>query len=159
VLARLADLLRDGGVPAAGFLTQEIRESGRRAGFAVETLEGDRATLAHVRFRGPPRVGRYGVDLEAFERLVLPAVERCRRGRVALLDELGKMELASHDFRDAVAALFDRRVAIVATVMSGRYPVTDALKRRDDVELLLVTSRERDALPARLAERLRGVPP
>ncbi len=55
------------GVPAAGFYTEEIRAAGRREGFALVTLDGRRATLASVRIRGPHRVSRYGVDVQALE--------------------------------------------------------------------------------------------
>jgi nucleoside-triphosphatase len=119
-------------------------------GFAVESLDGERAVLAHVAFRAPPRVGRYGVDLDAFERVALPSL----RGHLVLIDELGKMELFSERFREAVLELFDSPVALVATVHTARHPFTDALKRRPDVELVRLTAAERDALPARLAERL-----
>ena len=68
-LSRLAERLGDGGAQLGGFLTREIRSEGRRTGFEIETFAGERGVLAHVDFPGPPRVGRYGVDLEEFERL------------------------------------------------------------------------------------------
>jgi nucleoside-triphosphatase len=150
---RLAALLREREVPASGFTTEELREEGRRLGFAIESLDGRRATLAHVELPGPPRVGRYGVDLEAFERVALPALDR-GRGGVVLIDELGKMELASERFRSAVEELLERRVAIAATIQVARHPFTDRLKRRPDFELLRLAANNRDALPGQLAERL-----
>jgi nucleoside-triphosphatase len=139
-----------------GFVTGELRERGSRVGFSVETFDGERATLAHVSLPGPPRVGRYGVDLEAFERVALPALTAAKRADVVVLDELGKMELASERFRAAVAALFDGELAIVATTHVHRHPFTDALKRRADVERVRVTTSTRDALPGELAARLRA---
>ena len=153
VARRVADRLRRERVALSGFITEEIRQSGRRLGFSIETLDGDRGVLAHVDLPGPPRVGRYGVDLAAFERLAIPALEEARD--IAIVDELGKMELASEAFRAAVAALFDRRASVVATVQSASHPFTDALKRRRDVEVLRVTTANRDELPGQLAERLR----
>jgi len=153
--ARLIDLLREADVPLAGFLTQEIRERGSRVGFSLETLAGEGATLAHVNLSGPPRVGRYGVDLTAFEELAIPSLERADRGAVAIIDELGKMELASERFRVAVLELLERPVAVVATVLAGRHPFTDELKRRRDTEVVRVTAGNRDELPRELTERLR----
>ena len=150
---RLAALLREAGIPAAGFTTEELREGGRRVGFAVESLEGDRAVLAHLDLPGPPRVGRYGVDLEAFERIALPALGP-PEGGVVLIDELGKMELASQPFRDALGELLDRPVALVASVHTARHPFTDRLKGRGDVELIRLTAGNRDELPTALARRL-----
>jgi nucleoside-triphosphatase len=154
VARRLADLLISGDVPVRGFVTEEVRESGHRVGFAVEALGGDRSLLAHVDFAGPPRVGKYGVDLEAFERLALPALTDLSGNEIVLVDELGKMELASRPFRDAVSELFDQSAPIVATVHSARHAFTDALKGRADVETVRVREQNRDALPGQLAARL-----
>jgi len=157
VTRRLVDLLRDARIPLAGFVTHEIRVHGRREGFAVEAISGDRGVLAHLDLPGPPRVGRYGVDLATFERIALPTLAPPEPGVVVVLDELGKMELASAAFRDVVSALWDRDVAVVATVQLHRHPLTDALKRRRGVRVLRVTEQTRDALPERLAARLRTV--
>ena len=137
-------------------MTEELRESGRRIGFTVETFAGERATLAHVRFPGPPRVGRYGVDLEAFERVALPALLGAQDARVVVIDELGKMELASDAFRDAVSTLFEGAVPTVATIHVARHPFTDALKAEPAVETVGVTRGNRDTLPQQLAARLTG---
>jgi nucleoside-triphosphatase len=148
-------LLQESGTLAAGFTTEEIRDGRRRVGFAVESLDGKRDTLAHVDLPGPPRVGRYGVDLEAFERVALPALREPHRG-VVLIDELGKMELASPAFKAAVEELFDAPVRLAATLQVARHAFTDKLRRRPDVDLIRLTAANRDALPAQLAERLRS---
>jgi nucleoside-triphosphatase len=121
-------------------------------GFAVEAIGGERAVLAHVELPGPPRVGRYGVDLGAFERVALPALAGAEQ--IVVIDELGKMELASAAFCEAVTELFDADVDIVATVHVFRNPFTDALKRRSDVEVVGVWRGNRDELPNELAARL-----
>ena len=102
---------------------------------------------------GPPRVGRYGVDLEAFEALALPALAQPER-RVFLVDELGKMELASERFREAVVELFDRQTSIVATIQASPHPFVASFVRRPDVETLRLTTANRERLPSELAQRL-----
>jgi nucleoside-triphosphatase len=124
----LVALLRDAGVQLGGFVTDEIRVC-----------------------------GRYGVDPPTFERIALPALAAPKRSGVVVVDELGKMELASAAFRDTVSALWDRDVAVVATVQLHHHPFTDALKARPDVRLLRVTEQGRDALPERLAAKLHPV--
>lgn len=152
VARRLVERLLEGGMTVAGFTTEEMRDGRRRVGFAVEAVDGARATLAHVDFSGPPRVGKYGVDLSAFEAVALPALER--PADVVVIDELGKMELASEAFRDAVMRCFASAPALVATVHTFKHPFTDRLKGRDDVEVVRVTVRDRDRLPDELAGRV-----
>jgi len=157
VARRLLRLLQQAGVPVGGFTTGELRTGGRREGFVVEAASGARDVLAHVGLPGPPRMGRYGVDLAAFERVALPALRTPRTGAVVVVDELGKMELASVPFRDAVTELLGRReVAVVATVHLARHRFTDALKRRPDVQVIQVSEATRNALPAQLTDRLIG---
>ena len=147
-LSCLGERLRADGVALRGFLTREMRSKGRRVGFEIETLDGKRGLLAHNDIAGPPRVGRYGVDLDEFERLALPSLEE--PAGVVLIDELGKMELASERFRDAVLALFEGDVPVVATVHTFRHPFTDALKARPEVSLVKLTRSNRDGLPEEL---------
>lgn len=136
-------------------MTREIREAGRRVGFGIETPAGQEGVLAHVELRGPPRVGKYGVDLDAFERIALPVLAAIPEGGVVVIDELGKMELASERFREAVAELFERPTPAVATVHAHRHPFTDELKRRDDTDVERVTRENRDELPERIAASLK----
>jgi nucleoside-triphosphatase len=152
-LSRLAERLSNDSVAPSGFLTREMRSKGRRVGFEIETFSGQRGLLAHVDIKGPPRVGRYGVNLVEFERLALPALEAPGKG-VVLIDELGKMELASERFREAVHALFESPVPIAATVHTARHPFTDALKRRPDVSTIRLSAANRDRVPSEVAERL-----
>ena len=50
-----------------GFFTQEIRRQGKRLGFQTVGLRGHRALLAHVLIATDKRIGRYGIDIPAFE--------------------------------------------------------------------------------------------
>jgi nucleoside-triphosphatase len=156
---RVLALLQQAGVPVGGFITAELRTGGRREGFAVEAASGARGILAHVDLPGPPRVGRYGVDLATFERVAVPALRAPRTGGVVVVDELGKMELASAAFREAVADLLGRDVAVVATVHVAHHPFTDALKQRPDIRVVRVTDASRDGLPGQLMDCLGGVRP
>jgi nucleoside-triphosphatase len=151
-MQRLAELLLERDMTLAGFVTEEIREGRRRVGFSIKTLGGESGTLAHHKLPGPPSVGRYGVDVGEFERLALPTLRV--PADAILIDELGKMELASIAFRDAVADLVERDTPVVATVHAFRHPFTDSLKTRPDAEVVHLTRQNRDELPRRLAQKL-----
>jgi nucleoside-triphosphatase len=156
---RLLALLQQAGVQVGGFTTAELRTGGRREGFVVEAASGAREVLAHLDLPGPPRVGRYGVDLPAFERVALPALRTPRSGGVVVVDELGKMELASPPFREAVDELLGRDVAVVATVHLAHHRFTDALKRRPDIRVVRVTEGTRNGLPEQLRDLLVAAQP
>ena len=93
-------------------------------------------------------------------RLALLAIPAVRHGSAALvvIDELGKMELASKPFRDAVGELFASDADVIATVHVFRHPFTDALKSRQDVERLQVTAANRADLARVLVRKLESEP-
>ena len=64
VLRKVAERLS--GVELGGFLTDEIRVEGKRVGFAIETFDGDSATLAHVDIHTSLEMGERKILLCAF---------------------------------------------------------------------------------------------
>jgi nucleoside-triphosphatase len=148
------------GERADGFYTEEIRGSHGRQGFRLVGLRGERATLAHVRLRaggrGRPRVGRYGVDVVGLERVGVAALERAaKQGQVVIIDEIGKMELFSKNFKRAVLTAIDSQAPVVATVMARPHPWVDALKARPDVTLWWVQVDNRDEMALQVLDWLR----
>ncbi|MBT8226307.1 MAG: DUF2478 domain-containing protein [Dactylosporangium sp.] len=152
----LAERLQQADTHLAGFLTSEIRVDGRRVGFAIRDFEGAEAVIAHEGFSTGVQVGRYSVDVAAFERVALPALERAADADAdaVIIDEIARMELASDAFVAALPGLFALPVPLVATVHVHPHPVTDALLARPDVEVIQVTEANRDALPGILFDRL-----
>ena len=152
LIRRLVDGL---GVPAGGFYTQELRTRGRREGFGLTTLDGQTATLASVRMAGGPRVSRYGVDVAAMDDLAAPAIERAIGGaRLIVIDEIGKMELLSNRFRQAVLAALECGKPVLASIMLAAHPWADALKGRPEASLLVLTEDNRAQTAADLLARL-----
>ncbi len=144
------------GVTAAGFYTEEIRSAGRREGFALVTLDGRRATLASVRIRGPHRVSRYGVDVRTLESVGLPALEEATAGaKLLVVDEIGKMELFSPRFREAVLRALDAGGPVLASIMLSSHPFADALKARDDIRLIRLTPETRERVLGEVVAALR----
>ena len=122
-----------------GFFTQEIREDGIRKGFELVTLNGQHQPLSHVTFPGPFRVGRYGVDLASFEKLLEALDLRHSPSRVVILDEIGKMECLSQRFIEEVKALLDSPKMVIATVglKGGGFPAR--IRNRPDCQVFTVT--------------------
>ncbi|MGH3821432.1 MAG: nucleoside-triphosphatase [Pseudonocardiaceae bacterium] len=163
VVERLVKLLVGVGVPVGGFVTREVLgDDGRRVGFKVRDLAGPEAWLAHQDLDTGIRVGRFGVDIVAFEKVGLAALERATRlardrNGVAIIDEIAGMELASAGFAKSIEAIFAHPADVVATVHVNPHPVTDALKRRKEIELITVAEVNRDDLPRQLFCQLTGV--
>ena len=145
------------GLAVGGFFTQEIRENGQRVGFGLTTFEGQSGVLAHVDNRSGPRVGKYRVDCDTFDRIGVQALESALSdAAVILIDEIGKMELLSSRFRMTLAAVFDVEKPLVATIMAHPLSLTDALKQRPDVQLVEVTLENRDELANEIAAAIQG---
>jgi nucleoside-triphosphatase THEP1 len=53
----------------------------------------------------PFQVGKYYFAMEAFERLVLPLLKPSKAIKLHVIDEVGRMELQSEHFKDALMAL------------------------------------------------------
>lgn len=157
VVRRTTERLMEAGFEVAGFYTEETRdERDRRRGFrGVPLGEGEAATIADIDLEGSPRVSRYGVDVEAVDRLAEEHLDPGNGVDVVLVDEIGKMECLSDLFVDRVRALLDAGRPVLATVGPGGGGFREEVRRRDDVELWRVTEGNRDALPRQLVERLR----
>ncbi len=158
VVRRVADALHGS---ASGFYTEEVRDgSGQRTGFRAISLDGTRGELAR---KGPgpgPRVGSYRVNVKDFERVALPSLAPETQGAL-VIDEIGKMECCSQEFVRSVGKAFESETPILATVpLRGGGAFVESVRRRPDVETIVVTPGNRDALPglltARLAESGRG---
>lgn len=143
------------GDRAEGFITEDIREGGRRVGFKVADLSGNEAILSHVGFKGGPRVGKYVVDVKAFESVALPAMERALAGgKILIIDEIGKMELFSQSFRQKVVEALESRVAIIATIHKKPHPFTDQILKLPGIEIITIDEKNRDQAPEHIIKRL-----
>jgi len=140
---------------AGGFYTEEIRDGGTRAGFKIVTLDGEEVVFAHVDLKTRSRVGKYGLDLSALERIGVGAVRQAIQARrLVVIDEIGPMEIRSPIFRDAVNEALDSEVPVLATIFARPLPFTEAIKSRPDVTLIEVCRENRDRLVAELSNTI-----
>ena len=130
----------------SGFVTDEIRVRGRREGFHLETFEGQRSVLAHTGMRSRYRVGKYGVDVAALERVVDTVLALNETVDLYLVDEIGRMECFSKHFINAMIALLDSDHLVIATIHRKAGGFVQEVKNRSDVELWWVTRETRDQM-------------
>jgi nucleoside-triphosphatase len=151
----IREIARMLGADAAGFYTEETRQDGKRTGFDIVTLDGRRAPLSRAGAKSRCRVGRYGVDIEALNSVAVSAIEDAlETNKAIIIDEIGKMELFSDRFREAVTRAFDSSNPVVAVIMLKSNSFADSIKARPDVTAIEVTVANRDSLPARILEEL-----
>lgn len=129
-----------------GFITDEIRIKRRRVGFRLETFDGQRTTLAHTNIRSPHRIGKYGVDIAALDRVVDAALSPDSQIDVYLIDEIGRMECFSRRFMDALTKLLDSDRVAVATIHRSAPGFIQQVRERSDAELWEVTRQNRDEM-------------
>jgi nucleoside-triphosphatase len=138
-----------------GFYTQEIRESGIRKGFCWKRLDGIEGILSHIDIMGCCRVGKYGVDVAGFERLVVPVLEAGRSGSgLFIIDEIGKMECLSEKFVGAVRRLFASDVSILATVAQKGSGLISEVKGYEGTKLFNLTPANRDKIVTEVLRNL-----
>ncbi|MCX5999829.1 MAG: NTPase, partial [Chloroflexi bacterium] len=132
---------------AGGFYTREIRRESVRQGFEIVTLEGSSAILAHVDIRGQHRVGKYGVDINNLNNVGVSALHKAVRDcDIVVIDEIGKMELFSPMFREAVLETLDSARKVLGTIMLSPHPWADQIKNDPRVALLMMSRANRDRM-------------
>jgi nucleoside-triphosphatase len=148
---------------AGGFYTDELRDGGTRTGFKIVTLDGQEVVFAHVDFPAvarTDRLGKYGLDLSALERIGVGAVRHALQvRRIVIIDEIGPMEIRSPIFRDTVNEALDSEVPLLATIFARSLPFTDAIKSRPDVTLIEVRPNNRERLVSDLSDKIRALNP
>ncbi|MEW5902237.1 MAG: nucleoside-triphosphatase [Acidobacteriota bacterium] len=155
LILKLAESLRD--LRPVGYCTSEIREQGVRKGFEARTLSGSRALLSHVDLRSPHKVGRYGVDVEGFEEFLGAIPFFDPQAGFIVIDEIGKMESLSPEFRELILRILDGDRPVVATIALKGEGLIRQIKQRKDVIMFEVRKDNRDALFSRILETLRSI--
>jgi nucleoside-triphosphatase len=116
-------------------------------GFEIVTLDGLTAWLSHVDFRGPHRVGKYGVNLDNLHRVALPALEYVPGIDLIVVDEVGKMECLSRQFVAALERLWAAPVPLLITVAEKGGGYIQRVREKEGAHLIPVTPANRDGLP------------
>ena len=141
---------------AGGFFTHEVRERGKRVGFALEGIaSGRRGMLAQRGLKSPFRVGNYGVFIKGLEEIgVAEVIEARKNGWLIVIDEIGKMELFSEAFQEALLDALDSPNALLATITEAPLPFTEKIKVRPDVEIIEINRVNRDQLLQALLNKI-----
>jgi nucleoside-triphosphatase len=139
----------------SGFYTREIRTNNIRQGFELIGLDGTRSILSHVNIVSRYRVGKYGVDIKAFDKF-LDAIDFIDPdNKLILIDEVGKMECLSEKFRCLIETLLTGDKFIIATIASRGDHFIEKIKRHLAVKLFELTPSNREEMPGRILKLIR----
>jgi nucleoside-triphosphatase len=148
----VCDALRVG--PLRGFYTEEVRVHGVRQGFRLVTFDGEARTIADVPRPGPPRVGKYGVDVAAIDAVARRVLAPDPAVALFVVDEIGKMECLAQGFVDAVRGLLAGSQPLLATVALRGEGLIEEVKRDPRARLVHLTSENRDRVPGEVVRML-----
>ncbi|XP_041865389.1 cancer-related nucleoside-triphosphatase [Melanotaenia boesemani] len=162
LVQKACEALVSSGVGVEGFYTEEVRQGGRRVGFDIVTLTGERGHLSRIRegagvshSRREYTVGQYVVDLPSFENIALPLFRNVGSTdggsrKVFVIDEIGKMELFSQSFIRAVRQTLDSSsCTILGTIPIPKgkpLGVVEEVRSRRDVKVFTVSKENRNTI-------------
>jgi len=154
-LLKIIEFLETAGYTVGGMVTEAIVEDNKRVGFnVVDWQTKEKETFAHLTFDMKEKVGLYGVDIVALEKIGIPSVEKAIASEdvsVIVIDEIGKMEMLSERFCDIVIEALDSGKPIMVTLhKKSRTPLLQDVRRRDDIRILEVTPVNRNLLPYKI---------
>lgn len=114
------EIVKETGFRFGGISTPEFKEGGERKGFMIKDLKtGRQGVLASKELRSPANVGSYGVNLADLDRIGSEALENACFDKdidLIVIDEIGKMELFSKRFKEAVIACLQSNKRVLAVL-------------------------------------------
>lgn len=118
------------GARAGGVVIVPFSQFDTGVGYKVKTHLGREGMLAHVTGASLYRAGKYKVNLDDIDLVVVPALRDALMSReVILIDEIGKMMLFSEKFRSVVAEAFDSKKHVVASLQEKPHGFVDRIKK------------------------------
>jgi nucleoside-triphosphatase len=158
-LLKIIEMLEAEEMEVGGMITEPIIFRNKRVGFYVKDwMTKKRRKFAHINIESRFHVGRYGVDVRALESIGVAAIRNAvKETEVIVIDEVGKMEVESPAFVNAVNEALDSDKMIILTLhKKSRNPLLQDIRRRDDVRILEVTPVNRNLLPYKVLKLIKG---
>ncbi|WP_456320941.1 NTPase [Palaeococcus sp. (in: euryarchaeotes)] len=117
LVLKVVEALKERGISAGGFITQEVRERGRRVGFKIRALDtGEEGILAWEGAPGP-KIGKYGVNIADLNEIGVRAMYRAlKEADLVVIDEIGAMEFKSKAFSRALEEVLKSKKPLLAVL-------------------------------------------
>lgn len=111
--------LEERGIIISGIICPEVAVNKSRWGFKIISIKTKKeGVLASIETKSRYRVSKYGVNINDLENIGVRALEEALvdESQVVIIDEIGKMELMSKKFENAVQKLLDSKKIILGVV-------------------------------------------
>jgi nucleoside-triphosphatase THEP1 len=141
--------------PITGFFTREIRQSGKRVGFSIATLDGKIGVLAHRKIKSRCRVGPYGINLQDLDQIAVPSMLPSDPEDLVIVDEIGKMECFSLPFKRALMYVLNSDHQLIGSIAIKGDNFIQNIKKRSDVLIIPISKSDRDSALELLLEKIR----
>lgn len=144
-------------ISVIGFITTEMRENNVRTGFTIETYSGIKKILASKKnLESRYRVGRYGVYLNNLNFIVSKLKEEMKKEqpKLIIIDEIGKMELFSHSFKEYVMNALNQN-KVLGAIMLNDNDFTKKIKLRSDTKVFEINLQNREKVTNKIEELIR----
>jgi nucleoside-triphosphatase len=158
-LLRVIDMLGAEELKIGGMINEPIADGRRKVGFSVRNITTTESQIfAHTGIESKIMDGKIGVDLSKFESVAVNAIrDACETCDIIVIDEVGKVEVESQPFIDAVKFALDAGKPMILTLhKKSRNPLLQDIRRRDDVRILEVTPTNRNLLPHKIIRLMNG---
>ena len=150
----ILDIIGEMRKEVIGFVTKEIRVNNKREGFSIETFSGLNMPLASKKYKKSKfRVASYGVYIENVDSVVKELTARFIKQKYdfIIIDEIGKMELFSSNFRTFVLKSLDTK-RVLGTIMLWDNEFTRKIKNREDTLVFNLTKENRENVKKEIVE-------
>lgn len=137
----IKSLIAKFSISAGGFYTSEIRdENGKRWGFKIISLDGKEEIMASVEIISNHKVSKYGVNAEAIDSVGIKAIRDAMINKdLIVIDEIGRMEMASKKFRDIVMETLDSKKLVLGTIAIKQTNIIKKVSERQDTKIIRLT--------------------
>lgn len=130
-----------------GFYTEEICDDTGRTGFDCVSLDGESVRIADVSFDSNIRIGRYGIDIVAFETFAMKMLRSLHNSKkIIIIDEIGPIQFMSSKFKQELMKLLHGPHCVVGTIFYKEHSEIDEIKRLSGIKILTMTKENRNVI-------------
>lgn len=158
VIKKVIELLKAEDWIIGGMITEsEYKNDVLQRLVIIDIMSGEKGVFASKDIESSCVYEDLGVDISVLETLGVDAINRAiKEAELIVIDEIGKIELESNKFKDAInQALKCNKKLLITLHKKSRAIMLQEIRRRDDVRILEVTPINRSIIPFRIVKYLK----